>query len=89
MKTLSKQQNARVPSWALSYLINGDYSGITEDEKTTVDKWLDGMNKWVESIGGNPLYMNINPVTEHEFFTKYPEFGLPCDCTECDIEVLY
>ena len=88
MKTLAKQQNARIPSWALSYLINGESEGLAPVDKDTVDSWWSGMVEWAESIGGQGQDIIINPVDTNEFFTWHPEFGLACTVTECDIVVL-
>jgi hypothetical protein len=84
MIIINRQQNARIPSWALSYLVNGDSSGISVGDMNTVNRWLEHWTEYAERVSG---ILNINPVSEFEFFTRYPEFGLPCHCTECDITV--
>ena len=86
MKIANQQQNASMPSYAMSYLINGDSSGLSFEDKVCIDKWYDSWLEYAESVGGGVV---ISPTGEREFFTKYPEFGgLSCDCTECDILVL-
>ena len=40
MRTITKQQNALIPSYALPYLINADASGLTEQDKTIIDRWV-------------------------------------------------
>jgi len=61
------------PEWALSALINEDYSGISFDDEIQLDKFLEYFKEvthWDvdhESLeGGN--------------FMRYPAFGLAADC---------
>ena len=60
------------PSWALCYLINGDDSGLTDDEIAMVDSWVDNSGCNVFSIS----YFSEND----KHFSWSPEFGLACDC---------
>lgn len=85
MKTVTRQQNARIPSYALPYLINGDASGLCEEDKNIIDKWLDAWVIRAEKLGGGLV---ISPTGQEEEFSHYPEFGLPCGYIECDILVL-
>ena len=85
MYTHQFQQNARIPSYALSYLINGDASGLPVEDKLRIDKWYQLWQDVADRVNGTVV---IAPVDDREFYTKYPEFGLPCQCTECDILVL-
>jgi hypothetical protein len=86
MKTYTRQQNALIPSYALSYLVNGDASGLTDEDKNIIDKWLTGWLWRVDEVDNGSLI--ISPTGEDAHFAHYPEFGLPCDCVECDIIVL-
>ena len=61
-----------VPDWSLSYLVNGDSSGLDDDEMKMVDDWYK-KNK-VEIV---------NPTDEQEEFTTDTEFGDACACTVC------
>jgi hypothetical protein len=85
METKLRQQNARIPAYALPYLINGDASGLSDEDKTTIDKWLNHWVKDAEKLGGAVI---ISPTGQEEEFTHYPEFGLPCGYIECDIVIL-
>jgi len=85
MNTYTKQQNARIPSYSLSYLINGDDSGLCADDKPIIDKWFKSWQDVADRVNGSVV---ISPTGEREFFTRFPEFGLSCECTECDIVVL-
>ena len=84
MKTYTRQQNASIPSWALGYLVNGDRDGLSVDDLNTVNHWLDYWTVEADSVNG---ILNISPTGEQEFYTKWPEFGLPCMCAECDISI--
>ena len=68
-------QNVPIPSWSLPYLINGDASGLTEEEIGQVDDYV--------NLAENPDI--ISPEGGEEFFTKSPEFGLPATCTNCTL----
>jgi len=68
-----------VPTWSLCYAINGDQTGLTEEETAMVDQW---MNDWQVEI--------VSPITDdegntHPYFSHYPLFGLPTEVEECDI----
>ena len=85
MRTYQFQQNARIPSYALSYLINGDSSGLSDEDIATIDKWYKSWQDVADEVNGSIVIATLD---EREFHTKYPEFGLPCSCSECDILVL-
>jgi hypothetical protein len=61
------------PEWALSALINEDYSGISFDDEIQLDKFLEYFKEvthWevdLESLEGGD-------------FRRYPAFGLASDC---------
>lgn len=67
-----------IPTWSLSYLVNGDSEGLTGDEIKMIDSFME-RNK-VEII--SPDFDEEGNMDE--YFSNYPEFGLPatvCDCT--------
>lgn len=45
----------KIPTWSLCYLINGDATGLTDDEIRMADKWMDD---WQVQI--------VSPVTDEE-----------------------
>ena len=69
-----------IPSWSLSYLINSDASGLEDSEIELIDEWIDSLDyhSLVFDIVGDDEYLD-------PFFTSHPEFGLPCDCVECNL----
>jgi hypothetical protein len=85
MKVYTHQQNSKIPSYALPYLINNDSSGLSQDDIRIIDRWLDD---WLESSRSVEGYLVISPTGESERFTRFPEFGLPCMYIECDISIL-
>ncbi len=69
----------KLPTWSLCYLINGDTSGLTEDEVHMIDRWI---SDWRVLI--------VSPLTDEEgnaqpYFSHNPLFGLPTEVEDCDI----
>ena len=69
----------KIPTWSLCYLINGDATGLTDDEIRMIDTW---MNDWQVEI--------VFPVTDEggeaqPYFSHYPLFGLPAEVEDCEI----
>jgi hypothetical protein len=70
MNTFCKES---VPTWALCALINGDFTGLEDEDITLVEKWL-------KTTG----YTVISPDDESEsYFDPFPAFGLATDCIDC------
>jgi len=70
---LIKVDEIQMPIWARCPIANGDYSGLSDEDESTVLEWL------------HQLYEDHSHVTfEHtgDFseFEPFPEFGLGCDC---------
>ena len=69
----------KIPTWSSCYLINGDATGLTDDEIRMADKWMDD---WQVQI--------VSPVTDEKgnaqpYFSHSPLFGLPAEVEDCDI----
>lgn len=75
MQIISKHSNLNIPTWALCYLVNGDSEGLNDKEISQIENFLEGFGP------GQVLFSS----KEEDFFTKYPEFGLPCNCVESEI----
>lgn len=77
----------KIPEYALSYLVNGDDSGLEPEEKKIIDTWVEKFQSWAKDnqIVG---YFEISPLDTEPFFTHYPAFGLACTIQECDILIL-
>lgn len=69
----------KIPTWSLSYLINGDATGLTDKEIRQICEWE---RKWQVQI--------VSPLTDedgnmHPYFSSFPLFGLPADVVDCEI----
>jgi len=78
------QRTEQVPAYALSYLINGDDSGISSEDQATIDKWYNDYASRL--LPGEQLV--ISPSEDGEHFTWNPAFGLACDVVDCEILIL-
>lgn len=70
-----------VPQWAVTYIVNGDGSGLNGEDLKMVDDWLDNLRK----SGIVPLC----PIdgSENEF-SPYPAFGLGSNTVDFEAEIL-
>ena len=69
----------KIPTWSLCYLVNGDASGLTDEEIRTIDRWYKDMGA-----------QTVSPVMDDEcnlqpYFSHCPAFGLPTEVVDCDI----
>lgn len=69
----------KIPTWSIGYIINGDSTGLTEDEIRMIYNWLNG---WQVEI--------VSPITDEQgntqpYFSRCPLFGLPAEVEDCDI----
>lgn len=74
-----KKTTEKIPSWSLCYFINGDASGLTDEEIRDADRWYKKLRVQI-----------ISPVVDEEgniqpYFSHYPAFGLPAEVVDCDI----
>ena len=76
MKTVN-QYTVDFPEWALSAIINGDYSGIESDEDCKLVEEWEKENPGIYGYGDCESY-----------FTWRPEFGLACNCVELTVTQL-
>lgn len=65
----------KIPTWALSGLINDDWTGINDDEYEMVANWL----------STNRLCV-MAPVDYTEYFSSVPAFGKACMVMDCVCE---
>ena len=79
MKTVI-ERTEKIPAYALSYLVNGDASGLEERELETIDSFMDKFSMLGPVI--------VSPQDSEEYFTHTPAFGLPCMVVDTDIIVL-
>ena len=66
----------KIPTWALCYIINGDPTGLSDEDIKMVDGF---MQKWQVEI--------VSPLSQdgNASFSHYPAFGLPAEVEECKV----
>ena len=61
-----------VGAWALSYLVNGDSSDLTDKEETQIDEWLQSNTQtWRDADDNKWVYSHESVKTE-----SHDEFGV-------------
>jgi len=72
---------ALVPCWALSYLVNGDASGLGDSEIALVDTW------WQQCADALPQGASLcfDYSGEEPGFCHSPAFGLAADTIPCAV----
>ncbi len=86
MKTVIEYDELRVPAYALSYLVNGDASGLPDEDREAIDHWFAYYHKEALAVGGTALFV---PGSAEASFTWRPAFGKACDCVfDCVVAVL-
>lgn len=63
-----------IPDWALGYLINGDPSGLEDEDIEMIDDWQR------RSGIGTVVCPNDD---DEPYFTSHPAFGKACDVYDC------
>lgn len=63
----------KVPTWAIGYMVNGDPTGLEDDEIKEIDEWMGKNKAWVTATEGEP------------YFTHYPLFGKDSEVYDCVI----
>jgi len=67
------------PSYALSALINGDYSDLEKEDESALNAFLErekGIDAW------NVKSDEETGESNEPYFSSNPEFGLACDCVD-------
>jgi hypothetical protein len=72
--------SAKIPTYALSYLVNGDASGLEDADQANIDQWFDTCRaNLAASHPGADISFHYRD-TEEGSFQPFPAFGLACDC---------
>jgi hypothetical protein len=72
--------SAAVPTYALSYLVDGDASGIEQEDVSNIETWMaECRENLLASHPGATVDLIIRDGAESSF-TSFPAFGLACDC---------
>lgn len=78
-KRIRTMHAVKIPTWAMSYLVNGDDSALDEDDKATIDTWVERTRN-----GGS---VHVHASDGEPYFCSCPAFGLACDVEDCDVVV--
>ncbi len=70
----------KIPTWALSTLINADDSGLENREISMINNWENSMHRQFPDC-----YMIVKPLENGYYFAYHPEFGSGADVTDCNI----
>lgn len=85
MKIHEVYDNLPIPGYALSYLVNGDDSGLDENDKKDIDDYMKDYYTRADSVNGHVVF---SVDSEEGYFDSCPEFGLACDVYDCTIAIL-
>lgn len=70
----------QIPDYALSYLVNGDASGISEEDQANCDDWLKSCtDKLARDHPGLTTGLLLSDDSESGFI-RHPAFGKACNC---------
>lgn len=72
--------SARIPTCALSYLYDGDASGIEPADVATIDVWLAECRENLLAAHPGATIDIVTRDNAEGSFTSSPAFGLACDC---------
>lgn len=72
---LKKVATEKIPAWALCYLMNGDTTGLEDDEIKMVDKFM----------ANYPGATYVLAEEGSSYFTSCPAFGLACDVYDTNV----
>lgn len=87
MRTLHKYDHLPIPDYALPYLINGDASGLEEEDKRKADEYMQQYYDLAAKYGGDVIFTTEGDEPEAYFYHR-PEFGLPCNVVDCVVLIV-
>lgn len=71
-----EQSIEKIPTWSLGYLINGDVTGLLDEEIKMIEDWC--RTQRVELVCPIEQEGDAQP-----YFSHYPLFGLPAEVEDC------
>ena len=74
MKTI-EHDIVKIPTYALPLIVNGDNTGIAEDDMENILSFLNGLQDHADEIN---CMFDLFPIDDTEYFSSTPAFGLPC-----------
>jgi hypothetical protein len=76
----------KFPTYALSYIISGDASGIDDDDIANCDEWYARLTESLKvSHPDAHIEFLYDEQDKNGNFTPFPAFGLNCDTVDCVI----
>lgn len=72
------EMEIEIPDWSISYLVNGDDSGLTKEDLRQVKNFEKGLLKKAD-------YYTIDFMDGTSGFNPFPYFGQACDTTHAFI----
>ncbi|MCK9602018.1 MAG: hypothetical protein M0R06_23435 [Sphaerochaeta sp.] len=69
------------PEWALSFLEYGEDDSLTEEEKGTIQAWI-------QNEFGDKNFTHSTKEGEDSFFSRCPEFGLASLCVTLYVKIM-
>jgi hypothetical protein len=85
MKTVAEYTELKIPSYALSYLVNADASGLDDKDIAATDNYMLQYYKEAVKAGGHVIF---SPSDQEPYFAHSPEYGLPCDVVDCTVLIV-
>lgn len=82
-----KEYNVKFPVYALSYVINGDSSGLESHEVEIIDRYMREFERETESVNGS-MIVALDDNESEAYFTRSPAFGVACDVMDVTIAIL-
>lgn len=73
----------QLPGYALSYLVNGDDSGIDPEDKENADGWIKGCEATLLAKYPDATIELITRDDDEGGFVHSPAFGLACNAIDC------
>ena len=80
-----KEYTVKLPGYSLPYIINNDSSGLEESDIAIIDHWYNKLQGQADLFH---CVVILSPSENDSYFTSAPEFGLPCDVTDCTVVFL-
>lgn len=81
------ERKINMPDYAMPYLINGDNSGLTEEDIQIIDRWFNRMQRIADNYE-SVVIIGMPEDGDEGSFCSDPEFGLACNCFEITITML-
>ena len=84
---IAYKESINIPDYAICYLVNGDSSGLNEEEIILIDTWINVYYAKAEELYGHLNIVQLND-DDSGSFDSFPPFGLACNTFECELIIL-